>query len=138
MINMRCSKLLVLALTILALVFPVHAGGPKNLLLLSQGPDGHPPKTHEYDAGQKILQQLLAKVPGVKTTLVRADEPWREGPELLAKADGAVVFLSEGAKWLSNDPKRLAAFQELARRGGGLSVLHWGMGTKDAKNIDGF
>jgi len=110
----------------------------KRLLLLAQGPDGHPPQTHEYEAGLKILQKLLTKAEGLDVTLVRADEPWREGPELLAKADGVVLFLSEGAKWLHQDPKRLEALAALARRGGGISALHWAMGTKDAANIDGF
>ena len=114
------------------------AQAPKKLLLLAQGPDGHPPKTHEYKLGQQILQKLLAKTPGLETTIVIADEPWREGPELLAKADGAVLFLAEGAKWLHQDPKRLTAFQDLAKRGGGLVALHWAMGTRDAKNIDGW
>jgi hypothetical protein len=116
----------------------VQAGSPKKLLLLAQGPDGHPPQTHEYVAGLKVLQILLQKVPDLETTLVLADEPWREGPELLARADGAVVFLSEGARWLHQDPKRLEAFQRLAQRKGGLVGLHWGIGTKDAKNIEGF
>ena len=49
-----------------------------------------------------------------------------------------MLFLSEGAKWLSNDPQRLAAFQDLAKRGGGLTCLHWAMGTRDAKNIAAF
>jgi type 1 glutamine amidotransferase len=49
-----------------------------------------------------------------------------------------VLFVSEGAKWLNNDPKRLTAFQACAKRKAGLSVLHWGMGTKDAKNIEPF
>jgi hypothetical protein len=115
-----------------------HAGDRKKLLLLAQGPDGHPPQTHEYEAGLKILHTLLAKTPNLTTTLVKADEPWRDGPDLLAKADGAVLFLAEGAKWLHQDPKRRAAFQDLAKRGGGLTCLHWAMGTKDAKHIAGF
>lgn len=127
------------ALLSLAVVLPAPAGAPKKrLLLLAQGPDGHPPETHEYVRGLEILRKELEKVPGLDVTLARADEPWREGPELLAKADGAVLFLSEGARWLQNSPERLRAFQELARRQGGLAVLHWGMGTKDAKNIDAF
>src|SRR4051794_39263593 len=84
-----------------------EAGAPRKLLLLAQGPDGHPPQTHEYEQGLKLLQRLLKAVPELDVTLVRADEPWAEGPELLAKADGAVLFLSEGAKWLRRDPKRL-------------------------------
>src|SRR5258708_39388448 len=73
---------------------------PKRLLLLGQGPDGHPAATHEYLAGQKILARCLEQSPGLTVEIVRADEPWTEGPELLAKADGAVLFLSEGAQWI--------------------------------------
>jgi type 1 glutamine amidotransferase len=111
---------------------------PKKLLLLAQGPDGHPPQTHEYVAGLQILQRCLDRIPDLEVSLVRADEPWREGPELLGKADGVVIFLSEGAKWLSRDAKRLAAFNELARRKGGIVGLHWGIGTRDAANIEAF
>jgi type 1 glutamine amidotransferase len=114
------------------------AQAPKKLLLLGQGPDGHPPQTHEYKLGLSILDKLLAKTPGLHTTIVMADEPWRDGPELLAKADGAVLFLAEGAKWLHQDPRRLAAFRDLAKRGGGLVCLHWALGTRDAKNIAGW
>src|SRR5262245_24329114 len=110
----------------------------KRLLLLSQGPDGHPTGTHEYVAGQRVLAKCLARVPRLEITLVRADGDWLEGPELFAKADGVVVFVSEGAKWLNADPKRRASFAELAKRGGGLAVIHWGMGTKDAAHIEPF
>jgi type 1 glutamine amidotransferase len=122
-----------------ALLAPGEAGAPKKkVLLLWHSPDGHPAQTHEYQAGQKILKYTLEKFADVDATLACADGAWREGPELLAKSDAAVLFLSEGAKWLSENPERLARFQEFARRKGGLSVLHWGMGTKDAKNIAAF
>ena len=110
----------------------------KKVLLLWHSPDGHPPQTHEYQLGQKILKHTLEKHGPIEATLVCADEPWKEGPELLAKADGVVLFVSEGAKWLQARPERLATFQELAKRRAGLAVLHWGMGTKDAKNISAF
>src|SRR5262249_23221676 len=118
---------------------PIDAGAPKKrVLLLWQSPDGHPKDTHEYQLGQKILKATLEKHAAVEATLVCADDPWKDGPDLLAKADGVVLFVSEGAKWLSADENRLAAFRACAKRKAGLSVLHWGMGTKDAKNIDAF
>src|SRR5262245_49378793 len=119
---------------------PGSAGEPsrKKLLLLYQGPDGHPAQTHEYKLGLELLHKLLKPAPGLEVVLTPADEPWREGPDLLAKVDGVVLFLSEGARWLGADPKRQAAFSDLAKRKGGLSVLHWAMGTKEAKYIDGF
>jgi type 1 glutamine amidotransferase len=114
------------------------APAKKQVLLLWHSPDGHPKDTHEYQLGQKILKATLEKHAAVEATLVCADDPWKEGPDLLTKADGVVLFVSEGAKWLSADEKRLAAFRASAKRGVGLAVLHWGMGTKDAKNIDAF
>jgi type 1 glutamine amidotransferase len=111
---------------------------PKKLLLLGQGPDGHPPTTHEYMAGLKVLAKCLKAVPGVEVTVVRADEPWAEGPKILAAADGVVIFLAEGAKWARQDPRRQEALAKLAARGGGMVALHWGIGTKDKENIAPF
>jgi type 1 glutamine amidotransferase len=124
--------------TSLLLVSHSLAEPPKKLLLLGQGPDGHPPQTHEYLPGLRVLEKCLKPLAGLETTLLRADEPWASGPELLTSADGAVLFLAEGAKWLQADAKRQEAFSNLAQRGGGLIGLHWAMGTKDAKDVDGF
>ncbi|MCE9604554.1 MAG: ThuA domain-containing protein [Planctomycetia bacterium] len=111
---------------------------PKRLLLLGQKPDGHPPGTHEYMRGQRILQQVLERVPGLKVEVVQADGDWTEGPELLGKVDGVVLFVSEGAKWISADARRYEAFVKAAQRGAGLTGIHWGIGTKDAANIEPF
>jgi type 1 glutamine amidotransferase len=112
------------------------AEAPKRVLLVGQGPDGHPPQTHEYVAGLKILRRCLQPVAGLETALVRADEPWKEGPELLERADCVVLFLCEGAKWMQQDAKRLDSLQKLAKRGGAIVGLHWGIGAKDEKYID--
>src|SRR4051812_4241775 len=126
-------------LWILAFSVAMASGSePKRLLLIGSGPDNHPSGTHEYMAGLTVLGELLATNPQVRVEIVKADEPWTEGPERIAKADGAVVFLSEGARWLSAEPRRADAFARLAARGGGLSVLHWGMGTREAKPIQAF
>lgn len=116
----------------------VAVAEPQRLLLLYQKPDGHPPTTHEYLQGLTLVETLLRGTDRLDVRLVPADEPWTDGPDLLDGADGAVLFLSEGAKWLSNDPARLAAFERLAVRRGGLSCLHWGMGTKAAEPIPAF
>jgi type 1 glutamine amidotransferase len=123
---------------LLAVAHTAWADPPRKVLLLYQGPDGHPPQTHEYEQGMKLLHALLQNVPDLETTLVNADEPWSDGPELLAKADGVVLFLSEGAAWLTRKEARLKAFRDLARRKGGLVALHWALGTKDATNIKAF
>ncbi len=116
---------------------PVCAETPKKLLLLFQSPDGHPPQTHEYEAGVTLLAKLLKPTPGLEVTALRADSPWKEGPELLERTDGAVLFLAEGARWIQSDPARFKAFAKLVNRGGALVVLHWAMGAKDAQYVDG-
>jgi hypothetical protein len=114
------------------------AAEPQKLLLLSHAPDGHPVSTHEYVAGQKILARLLRDVPDLQIDQLRADGDWHDGPAVLDKTDHCVLFVSEGAKWVNADPARRDAFRRLAGRKGGLSVLHWGMGTREATNIDVF
>ena len=111
-------------------------GVVKRVLLLGTMNDGHPHATHEYLAGMRVLKKCLDQSPGVRAEVVQVDDLWRGGPDLLDQADGAVVFVTEGAKWLQQEPDRLAAFQRLAHRGGGLTCLHWGMGCKDAENIE--
>lgn len=111
---------------------------PRRLLLIGQGPDGHPFATHEYMSGVGLVAKMLQSQTRVQPVVVQADGEWKDGPELLDGADGVFLFVSEGAKWTAANPNRLAAFQRLARRGGGLSVLHWGMGTKDAANTAPF
>jgi hypothetical protein len=115
-----------------------HAGEPKKLLLIGQKPDGHPPGTHEYVAGQRLLAKCLEAVPELQARVVQADGPWPEGPKLLLESAGVVLFASEGARWLWADASRRLAFEALAARGGGLVVLHWGMGTREAGPIDPF
>jgi type 1 glutamine amidotransferase len=129
----------VLTITLgLLLAGPSGGAPPKKLLLIGQGPDGHPPATHEYVPGLAVLAKCLRGVPGLEVTTARADGLWKEGPDLLGRADGAVLFLAEGAKWVAAEPQRQKAFEALAARGGGLVGLHWAIGTRDAKPIDGF
>lgn len=114
------------------------SSAPKKLLLVGCPPDGHPPQTHEYMAGLNILKKCLSSAKDLDITVVEALGAWKDGPELMARSDAVGLFLSEGARWLAEDPKRLAALKQVADRKGGLAVIHWGMGTKDAKYIEPF
>lgn len=116
----------------------VSNAAEKQLLLLGQGPDGHPRLTHEYRAGVRVVARCLESHPGIKLRVASADGSWPEGPDLIRQADGVVLFLSEGAKWIQEDSRRFQAFAQLAQRQGGLVVLHWGMGTRPANYIDRF
>ncbi len=135
---MSWQKIAWCLLVVLMFNSPSSAESPKKVLLLGQSPDDHPPQTHEYMAGMRVLGKCLKPLPGMEVTIVRADDPWKEGPELLQKADGVVLFLSQGARWISSDPKRREAFAKLAARGGGLVALHWAIGCQEAKPIDSY
>lgn len=126
-------------LAFLALVFSTTAfaaDAPKKLLLVGQAPDDHPARTHEYLPGLKIVRKCLQPIKGLEITLVSADEPWKDGPELVERADGVVLFLAEGVRWLRHDPRRREALAKMLARGGGVVVLHWGMGSRDEANIE--
>lgn len=121
------------------LLTAARAEPKKKLLLVGQSPDGvHPAATHEYLPGVLILEKLLKDVPGLEITVVKADGPWKDGPELIERADGVVLFVAEGAKWIQADPKRHEALAKVAKRGGGLAGLHWAIGTGDAAPIPAF
>jgi type 1 glutamine amidotransferase len=135
---MSWRKLLLALATVLLLGSPAAAAAKKKVLLVGQGPDGHPKTTHEYMAGVRVLAKCLAKVDGLEVTVVQADGAWKAGPELIGRADVVVLFLSEGARWVQADARRHKAFSQLAARRGGLVALHWAIGTRDAEPIDGF
>jgi hypothetical protein len=123
--------------SLLAAGTPGNGEPPRKLLLVGQGPDGHPPATHEYLAGLRVLAKCLEPVAGLEVVTVRADEPWKEGPELLDRADGAVLFLSEGARWMQADRRRQQALARLAGRKAGVVALHWALGTREAGPVEG-
>lgn len=113
------------------------ADRPAKVLLVGHLPDGHPPATHEYVAGLRIVEALLRDVPGIECRLVMGDEPFREGPTLIAQADAVVLFVREGGRWLHQDPQRFTALKKPAANGGGLAALHWALGCRDAQYIAG-
>jgi hypothetical protein len=135
------AKMLARVLLSLQLLFAVcvtDAAEPKRLLLIGQGPDGHPPGTHEFVAGIAIIDALLKPyAEKIRTTISKADEPWTEGPGLIDQADGVVVMVTQGARWMQTDPKRLAALRRLSERSGAIVALHWSIGAKDPRFIPG-
>ncbi len=114
------------------------AAETKTLLLVGQSRDNHPPTTHEFMAGVEFLAKQLESTDGLKLQVVKADGAWAEGPALIQQADGVVLFLTEGARWVTADPRRHDALAQLAARGGGLVALHWAIGTRDAAPIAPF
>lgn len=128
---------LALAIVTLLAFGTSSAAEPRRLLLVGQGPDGHPAATHEFMAGLKVIDKCLRGVEGLQVTTVKADEPWKDGVRMLKQADGVVLYVSQGAKWMQADVGLYDAFTAFAARGGGIVALHWAVGAKEAKYIDG-
>jgi hypothetical protein len=88
-------------------------------------------------AGARVLADLLQPNRDLQVTVVNADEPWTDGPKLLDQADGLVMLVTQGAQWMQTEPERHAALKRLAARGGAIVALHWSVGAKEAKYIQG-
>ena len=134
----RCAILAIGVLLMADVASTRAADKPQRVLLLAQGPDGHPAGTHEFVAGQTLLAEWLKPIADLETQLVRVDEPWPDGSELLEKADCVVLYVCEGARFMQADPRRWQAFQRCAERGAGLVTLHWACGCKAPEPIPGF
>jgi type 1 glutamine amidotransferase len=137
--GIRAVSLMMAALLAFVLPSGISAAesAPKRLLIVGQGPDGHPPATHEFIAGARVLAELLKPLKGLQATVVNADEPWMDGPKLIDEADGIVLLVTQGAQWMQLEPQRHTALKRLAARGGAIAALHWSVGAKEAKYIQG-
>src|SRR5688572_17410011 len=71
---LSCAASLVMTILLaLVLAADVSAAESKRLLIVGQGPDGHPPATHEFMAGANVLTELLKPHKELQTTVVNAD-----------------------------------------------------------------
>jgi hypothetical protein len=132
-----CARLALVLLPCALLAVNTYAA-PKRLLLVGQGPDGHPAGSHEFMAGVAEVETLLKPFAAeIQTTISKADEPWPEGPELLDKADGVLLLVTQGARWMQTDANRFAALKRLAARKGAIIALHWSIGAHDEQYIQG-
>src|SRR6266480_4048045 len=112
------SKIHAMALTTAALLGLVlvtnvsaAASKPKHLLIVGEGPDGHPPTTHEFMAGARVTAELLKPYKDLQAKVVNADDPWPDGPNLVDQADGIVMWVTQGAQWMQTDAQRHAALK---------------------------
>jgi hypothetical protein len=123
------------------LAFQVHRGPPmkvqvRNIRLKRLAPSGkkkivfmagrksHGYMGHEHNAGCLLLADCLQKnVPGVETVVY--GEGWPEDPAALADADAVVVFCDGGGRHPAIP--HLKQIDELAKRGAGVVMLHYGV-----------
>jgi len=100
-----------------------QAAGAKVVLIA--GVPSHPPGSHEFNAGTKLLVKCLKEIPGVDPVFVAGGWPQDESVFEGAKA---VVFYMDGG---NNHPmirgNRLATMRKLMDKGVGLVCLHYGV-----------
>ncbi len=114
----------------------IPAASPhKRLLLLSSAPDGHAAKSHEYRACLDELQSLLVARGNLEVVHHQVTQAWDSALAELERADGVVLYLSEGARWITSDPRRKEAFLNAEQQGKGFFVIHWSLGTREADAI---
>lgn len=82
----------------------------------------HPPTTHEYMAGLKVLDICLRQTPGVETVVSNG---WPKDPKVFDDAKTVVLFLGVGGNFLLGNADRKKIADQLMGKGVGLVALHW-------------
>jgi Trehalose utilisation len=128
-----CTRTSVLALTA-ALAFAGGVCGADRRLVLIAGKPSHPPGMHEFRAGCLLLQKCLAATPGIEVTVCSNGWPTKvvEGAKVddnrvLESADAVVVYADGGGSHPVLAPGRIGVLDALAKRGGGLGFMHFGV-----------
>ena len=96
----------------------------KSIVLIA-GKPSHPPGMHEFRAGMLLLQQCLAGVPGVKTTV--HPNGWPESERAFDGAAAVIIYCDGGPRHPVLEGDRKAFLDGLARRGVGLGFMHYGV-----------
>lgn len=117
---MKLKCFLACALASLALANGVAA--EKHLVLIAGRPS-HPPGMHEFRAGCLLLQQCLAAVPNLKTTVYT--NGWAPSSTLLQGADAIVIYSDGGGGHPAIQGERLKFLQGLIDKGVGFGVMHY-------------
>jgi len=123
------------SLLLLSLTVNVHAADQTKRVLLLAGKGSHEYGAHEHEAGIRVLAKCLEGVPNLSVSTHYVGDGWPDGPELIQKADGIVMFLDCGSRFEQEDAQRKAALEDLMKRGGGVLALHWAVGGPEEKYI---
>jgi hypothetical protein len=117
--------LLALALAAGVLNPAIAAAEGKKKLVIIAGKPSHPPRMHEFRAGSLLLQKCLSSVPGV---VVEVHEMgWVKDEKTLDDADAVVIYADGGAGHPAIQGDHLSRLQALAKRGGGVGFMHYGV-----------
>jgi hypothetical protein len=127
---MRLTLLLITALLGVAWSHGAEPGAVhKKILLIGHAKDSHPPRTHEYLEGCKLLAKCLVQTPGVETVVW---EGWPADPAQAGGAAAIVLYVPWGANVLFDGPQRDLVKKQLVG-GAGLVAIHWSTGAQGAE-----
>ena len=107
---------------------------PKKILLIS-GRKSHGYGSHEFNAGNLLIEKLLQSRFKGLTTKVFLNSAWPETQDF-ADVDSVVLFCNGGGGHLVNG--RLEQFDELMKRGVGAAFLHYGVETVSGRPSEMF
>jgi hypothetical protein len=103
---------------------PADPAKPKKLVLIA-GTPSHGPGDHEFNAGVQLLNQCLAGVKGLETTVVLNGYP--KDDTILDAADGILCYADGGAGHPLVRENRLKRVGGLMAKGVGLMCGHYGV-----------
>src|SRR4249920_2895265 len=114
---------LLLSATLLACSLSTAPALQKHLVIIA-GKPSHPPGMHEFRAGALLLQQCLAGVPQLSTTIYT--NGWPGSDSLLDKVDAIVIYADGGPGHPAIQGGHLDLLQSLIDKGVGFGVMHYG------------
>jgi len=98
------------------------ADGRKKIVMVAGRPS-HGPGDHEFNAGVKLLQKCLDKVPGVVAASYY--NGWPNDPTAFDNADTILLYMDGGSGHPVIQRNRLAEIDQLMKRGVGLACVHY-------------
>jgi type 1 glutamine amidotransferase len=120
---MKTTLLPTLCLVAAAALAPA-SGAPKRIALIAGAPS-HPPGQHEHNAGMLLFQKCLAGMPSVEVAVHR--NGWPQDPAALDGVDAIVIYADGGRRHPALQGNNMAVLEALAKRGGGIGFIHYGV-----------
>lgn len=104
----------------------VKEEAPAKIVILAGRPS-HPPRMHEFRAGSHLLESCLKDRTDVAVTVV--ENGWPKDEKVFDNA-AAIIFYMDGGgghEVVKEDGRRKKFIDELAKQGGGLGFMHFGV-----------
>lgn len=118
-------KRIIQLLLSLLILGPILTTAADKKIVLVAGSRSHGPGDHEFRAGCLLLQQCLAKVPGVTTVVV--SNGWPADVTVFDDAAAILIYADGGDGHPFIKPDRLKSIGGLMKKGVGLGAAHYGV-----------